>query len=84
MIHWTLSFFTAEVYLPPPTYFSTLEHREYPFSSRSDACQVLQDLAKINYLRNATRLDLKSSEPALNHDRPTCLLGVCVGTCAAV
>lgn len=47
------------------------------FLPTSGSCQVLQHFAKINYVRNATRLDLKSSKPALNLDRPTCFV-VCV------
>lgn len=47
------------------------------FLPTGGSCQVLQHFAKINYVRNATRLDLKSSKPALNLDRPTCFV-VCV------
>lgn len=49
----------------------------FSFFFRGGSCQVLQHFAKINNVRNATRLDLKSSKPALNLDRPTCL-HVCV------
>lgn len=68
-----------EVYLLPQTCFSTFNHVFFLFLflSTGGSCQVLQHFAKINYVRNATRLDLKSSKPALNLDRPTCFV-VCV------
>ena len=58
-------------------------HRAFSFFFFTvGSCQVLQHFAKINNVRNATRLDLKSSGPALNLDRPTCLCVWMLRACA--